>query len=71
MITVIVLYDDGDCDHYVSARQGRVSPEKRKEIATGMRAAINDEPGSHEDGRRTISFIEIMPDDTTLYEIWS
>ena len=71
MTTVIVLYDDCVCEHYVSVRAGTFSDDEKLEIAKSLKAHIDGEEGAHHDDVRTVSFVECQDGDTTLKNIWS
>lgn len=59
MITIVTLYDDKLCEHYVGAVQGKISSEDRQRLA--VRFDANDwvegsEPGEDE---RVLYFVEM------------
>jgi hypothetical protein len=70
-LTIIILYDDGLCEHYVGAWPGPIPSNVRKSLARQYRAVIDDEPGSHEENARTISFREVRAGTGDLVNIWN
>jgi hypothetical protein len=70
MITVIVLYDDALCEHYVSVQSGQLSEAKKQEIGSALEADINGAPNAHREEGRTVSFVECQDGDKKMYNIW-
>jgi hypothetical protein len=70
IITIIILYDDSSCEHYVGAWAGAISPAKRQAIANKLAAKLDGEPDAHEEDCRTIGFREVQAGSDELVNIW-
>ncbi len=77
-ITIITLYDDDSCDHFVGAVDGMLSPEQKAGIAARLNATLGPPDEEGEDGR-TVGFrvTELMEqaggqivEDVQLKNIW-